>query len=356
MAPDYYADGSMADDTGDGLTPATAKKFAASALALAVSSGDTVNLQCLSTYAEELAPSVAGVTMEAYSEVKGDLREMDTRVRIWPAILASNAAVTIGASSITLRNLDVQHSVANKDGIDLGTSKMNLSIINCRAQAPRRAIVSVSGNLLNILGNIFEGASTSSSYYVAQLSIYTSRVIGNVIRHGSNGTHGLYVAGSNNNTVRRNRAYNNAGNGLVANSATGLDLSENEVCDNGGAGVVLPDADLSSMMLERNIVAYNAGGGVIPASGSTARNLLARNNIVYGNTGVDFSPVYTLLWDSNSTAIDPYMDATYAARLANNYRKAPSVKQLAVLRPDGIYTYPDLGAVQERVGIIVVED
>lgn len=343
----YYADGRAVNDSGPG-TLASPKKLAQSAYNLA-SAGDTVSLQVASVYAEELTINRAGsaatpITVEAYSEAAGDLRGTNTRATITPDSIAGTGAVNITAAYNILRNINVEHAVNDKhaiyiNGVDRG------ALINCRGKASNYSGLYINNaNFWHFDNILVEQCGGTGIYPIrngCSYSVWTNCTVRDTLA-GSPAA--WYMAGYNN-TYLFCRVLHCAGDGIRMDTDPLASLLFCDISDNASFGLNLKTG--LARVFGCNI-AFNGDWGVNNYPG-TGRMVLLHGNIISGNANGQIAASLVMADTGNDLVSNPYVDATYAARAANNWRLSAAARSVAMLRGDGLTQYADRGAVQTLV-------
>jgi hypothetical protein len=284
------------------------------------------------------------ITFEGYSATAGDLRETNTRVLVQPMSITGSAAVTVSGAEVILRNIYARSEVAAKIGL------------------------AVTGNYCTIIGCQGHSTTTYGIYSTGTGGKFSRCIVdgcGDAV-----GDHGFYVYG-NSSVVADCVAQNCAGNGFYVPGTYCLVL-RCRAYGNGTDGIRM---DSSTALCVECEASYNTGHGInVVTQGSTVVNIIV-SCVAWGNTDTDIAcndgganRYFGLFTDNfyedihanllpiglhNNTTDNPYVGTSLATCVANNWRKSLAASgrgSYSLLLPDGLTSYPEAGAVQERIG------
>jgi len=355
-----YVDATRPDDTGDGLSEATAKKTIAAGYALCAA-GDRLNVKASGTYTltATVNVTVAGtvaagrVTIQGYSATIGDGgKPTITSATNGVALFTMNAAhfttfkdlvlthtaatrgdavatVTAASTDARFENLTIDGCAVGLDGTTRFTSyaAVNCEIKNCTSHG----ISADGGGELSLVSGCY--IHDNAGHGVATLTSGTARyeLVRNIIE--SNGGRGFYDSATSRTQVHKfydNTFYNNANSGIDIAATTGsatLALVNNVLANNGAYGIKVDDA----------------------AAETDARVLVQKKNAFYNNTSGARSGM-TAAADDISLSDNPFTDAPNGDFSLNNVAGAGAALRSAAFPgafPGGLTTgYGDVGAAE----------
>jgi predicted outer membrane repeat protein len=405
MAADIYVDISQSDDTGDGSSWSTAKKYLRSGLAIAVSSDDIYVAQ--GTYYPDEGGSAtdndplstfqlkSGVDIYGGYQTGGPSRDVSTYVTILSGDLDQSSTknandayhVVTGANSATIDGVTISDGYANggglaSDGAGMYNNSNSPTVNNC----------TFSNNTANQYGGAMFNGYGSSTPTITNCTFSDNDGVmgggginctessptitgcvfsGNQTTSGSGGAMRQYSDGSP--TVSKCTFSNNtaaySGGGIFFQGAGTLSVTNsvflnNTASANYGGGVYL----LSSTMNVTNCTFYNntaatSGDGFYDsASGGTIVNtiLWGSNNQVAGSPAVTYSDVqqsssvYTGTGNINEDPLfvsgsDLHLTNSSPCIGAGTSTGAPADDREGNTRPDPPGSDPDMGAYENTL-------
>ena len=281
----YYVDASRPDNTGDGLTLGTAKKTVAAGVALALASGDIVEVAA-GTYPAvgDVELLVAGVILRGPNAAVNPVTDLGLRT----------AEAILQAGTIRPQTSDCQVLGFEFDGGGPGGACVTTSgVITAENVVIRNNIM--SGNMM--WGVLTVATGTFSNWLIEA----------NVVVHGTNGREAIWINsadGATGNIIRGNRI-----DGGAAINSRGI---------NCGGG------DNYNMLVEDNII-NTSYWGVLAINGNDG--LTIRRNTIYGTAsskatywGITIAGSSTGLQTKNIVVEDNIIyDAGYGPISVNNY-------------------------------------
>jgi hypothetical protein len=310
----YYVDASRPDDNGNGLTPATAKKFIHTAMAgalspatVVVNAGDYRLSSGLGTHVVLRSDvSLYGgydLSFSARNPAQ-NITTIQDRSTVAGTLAAPNRAIDgDGSAGITPDTI--------VDGFTIDGSTQGGAIYTA-------AILLRAGAAPTLQNNKINGGSGGSSSYGVFNSSSSPTVQNNTIHGGGGGdsSHGMFNSGSSP-TVQNNSIHGGSGGNSshgISNSAASSPTVQNNTIhggDGGGSSFGIENTS-SSPTIQNNLIHGGSGGNstaidLIAEMGAPNSSPTVRNNTLYGGGGSGTSTGMRLATQS-SASLSPRFD------------------------------------------------
>jgi hypothetical protein len=361
----YYVDGTKADDTGDGLSEANAKKTVAAGIALMTTAGDKLYIKISATYLQTttINVTVPGAANTGFFDVEGYLTTPgDEGAGSYVDMTCATNSIAFwslnDAEFWRFKGLKLTHSAATRghgfNGVTNATSQMWIE--NCIIDS---CLIGLAGlitpNVINteIKNSVLDAATcTNVRYYGCDI-------------HDNGGDGYDSVGGSTATVWALNTIFDsNGGKGInqdSTNSTVQMILDHCIFVDNVSDGLFVGDPTVPiASYISNCIFAYNgnpsAGYGQNHAEAApevNARMFLNRNNAYLSNTSGARNNVGAGIGDVTLT-VDPFVDRTNRDFRLNNTAGGGAACRAAgfpALRSGGTTTaYPDIGLQHQDSG------
>ena len=113
----------------------------------------------------------------------------------------------------------------------------------------------------------------------------------------TNGTHGIYIGGSNKITISRNSITNKTGDAIVVEYSSDNTIFENDIIGN-SRGIVLWSGAQNSEIYGNNLI-NNTDSGLYDASGGVGQTVVYHNNFINNTNHVVFPHHNLIIWDND---------------------------------------------------------
>ena len=288
----YYVDASRPDDNGNGLTPATAKKFIHTAVAGALSPATVVV-----NAGDYRLSSGLGTHVVLRSDVSlygGYDLSFSARNPAQNITTIQDRSTTAGTLAAPNRAIDGDGSAGITpdtivDGFTIDGSTQGGAIYTA-------AILLRAGAAPTLQNNKINGGGGASSSYGMFNSSSSPTVQNNTIHGGSGGnsSHGMFNSGSSptvqNNTIHGGSG-GNSSRGISNSAASSPTVQDNTIHGGDGAGSSFGIENTSSSPTVQNNLIHGGSGGnstavdLIAEMGAPNSSPTVRNNTLYGGGG-----------------------------------------------------------------------